>query len=74
MKFNGDPLGYTEFKTNLRDNIESGVSDESHKLTWLLAQCTGKAKEQSDVALTYRRVKGMQKHVEPSRRTLASLM
>ena len=45
MKFNGDPLEYTEFKTNFTDNIESQVSDESQRLTRLLAQCTGRAKE-----------------------------
>ena len=45
MKFSGDPLEYAEFVTNFRDNIESQVSDESQRLTRLLAQCTGKAKE-----------------------------
>ena len=45
MKFSGDPSEYAEFLTNFRDNIESQVSDESQRLTRLLAQCTGKAKE-----------------------------
>ena len=45
MKFSGDPLEYTEFKTNFTDNMESRVSDESQRLTHLLAQCTGRAKE-----------------------------
>ena len=35
IKFNGDPLGY----------VENQVSDESQRLTRLLAQCSGKAKE-----------------------------
>ena len=30
---------------NLRDKIESQVTDESQRLTRLLAQCIGKAKE-----------------------------
>ena len=34
-----------EFVTNFRDNIENQVSDESQRLTRLLAQCSGKAKE-----------------------------
>ena len=45
IKFSGDPLEYIEFKTNFTDNIESQVSDESQRLTRLLAQCTGSAKE-----------------------------
>jgi len=45
MKFSGDPSEYAEFLTNFRDNIESEVSDESQRLTRLLAQCTGKVKE-----------------------------
>ena len=45
MKFSGDPSEYAKFLTNFRDNIESQVSDESQRLTRLLAQCTGKAKE-----------------------------
>lgn len=45
MKFSGDPLEYAEFVTNFKDNIESQVSDESQRLTRLLAQCVGKAKE-----------------------------
>lgn len=45
MKFSGDPLEYVEFVTNFRDNIENQVSDESQRLTRLLAQCSGKAKE-----------------------------
>ena len=45
MKFSGDPSEYAEFLTNFRDNIESQVSDESQRLTRLLTQCTGKAKE-----------------------------
>ena len=45
MKFSGDPLEYVEFVTNFRDKIENQVSDESQRLTRLLAQCSGKAKE-----------------------------
>jgi len=45
MKFSGDPLEYAEFVTNFRDNIESQVYDESQRLTHLLAQSTGKARE-----------------------------
>ena len=45
MKFSGDPLEYVEFVTNFRDNIENQVSDESQRLTRLLAQCSSKAKE-----------------------------
>ena len=45
MKFSGDPLEYVEFVTNFRDNIEGQVLDESLRLTGLLAQCTGKAKD-----------------------------
>ena len=45
MKFSGDPLEYVEFVTNFRDNIENQMSDESQRLTRLLAQCSGKAKE-----------------------------
>ena len=45
MKFDGDPLEYAEFFTNFRDNIESQVADESQRLTRLLAQCFGKAKD-----------------------------
>lgn len=45
MKFSGDPLEYTEFKTNFTDNIKSQVSEKSQRVTCLLAQCTGRAKE-----------------------------
>ncbi len=45
IKFDGDPLGFSEFVTNFKDNIESKVHDDSQKLTGLLAQCSGKAKE-----------------------------
>ena len=47
MKFSGDPLEYVVFVTRVRfrDNIENQVSDESQRLTRLLAQCSGKAKE-----------------------------
>ncbi|XP_068720528.1 uncharacterized protein [Montipora capricornis] len=44
-KFSGDPLEYAEFVTNFKDNIESQVADESQRLTRLLAQCIGKARE-----------------------------
>ena len=44
-KFSGDPLEYAEFVTNFKDNIESQVADESQRLTHLLAQCIGKARE-----------------------------
>ena len=44
-KFSGDPLENTEFVTNFKDNIESQVADESQRLTRLLAQCIGKARE-----------------------------
>ncbi|XP_015754718.1 PREDICTED: uncharacterized protein LOC107334301 [Acropora digitifera] len=44
-KFSGDPLGYAEFVTNFKNNIESQVADESQRLKPLLAQCIGKARE-----------------------------
>ena len=45
MKFGGDPSEYSEFAVNFRDHIESQVTDDSQRLTRLLAQCVGKAKE-----------------------------
>jgi hypothetical protein len=45
MVFAGDPLEFSEFVTNFKDNIESQVRDDSQRLTRLLAQCSGKAKE-----------------------------
>lgn len=45
MKFSGDPAEYTEFVMNFQDNIKSQVQDNSQRLTHLLAQCKGKAKE-----------------------------
>ena len=45
MKFGGDPSEYGEFFVNVRDHIESQVSDDSHRLTRLLAQCVGRAKD-----------------------------
>lgn len=45
MRFGGDPLEYAEFVTNFKDNIESQVTDDSQRLTRLLAQCDGKAKD-----------------------------
>ena len=43
--FAGDPLEFSEFVTNFKDNIESQIYDDSQRLTRLLAQCSGKAKE-----------------------------
>ena len=45
MKFGGDPSEYGEFVANFRDHIESQVSDDSQRLTRLLAQCVGKARD-----------------------------
>lgn len=45
IKFGGDPSEYAEFTANFRDHIESQVKDDSQRLTRLLAQCVGKAKE-----------------------------
>ena len=45
MKFKGDPSEYAEFAVNFRDHIESQVTDDSQRLTRLLAQCVGKAKD-----------------------------
>ena len=45
MKFGGDPFEYREFVVNFRDHIESQVSDDSQRLTRLLAQCVGMAKD-----------------------------
>ena len=45
MKFGGDPSEYAEFAVNFRDHIDSQVTDDSQRLTRLLAQCVGKAKE-----------------------------
>ena len=44
-KFSGDPLEYAEFVANFKDNIEGQVADESQRLTRLLAQGIGKARE-----------------------------
>ena len=44
-KFGGDPSEYGEFVVNFRDHIESQVSDDSQRLTRLLAQCVGRAKD-----------------------------
>lgn len=44
MKF-GDLSEYGEFVANFRYNIESQVSDDSQRLTHLLAQCVGKARD-----------------------------
>ena len=72
QKFNTDPLKYTEFKTNFRDNIKNKVLDESQKLSHSLSK-TGRKRKQSEVVLTYGWVKGMQKYAEASR-TLQSHM
>lgn len=45
MKFGGDPSEYGEFVANFCDNFESQVSDDSRRLTHLLAQCVGKARD-----------------------------
>ncbi|KAL9956037.1 hypothetical protein ACROYT_G037456 [Oculina patagonica] len=45
MKFGGDPSEYGEFVANFRDHIESQVSDDSQRLTRLLAQCVGKVRD-----------------------------
>lgn len=45
MKFGGDSSEYGEFVANFRDHIESQVSDDSQRLTRLLAQCVGKARD-----------------------------
>ena len=45
IKFDGDPLVYSEFIKNFVDHIEKNVSDPSLRLTRLIAQCQGKAKE-----------------------------
>ena len=45
MKFGGDPSEYGECFVNFRDHIESQVSDDSQRLTRLLAQCVGRAKD-----------------------------
>ena len=45
MKFGGDPSEYGEFVVSFRDHIESQVSDDSQRLTRLLAQCVGRAKD-----------------------------
>jgi len=45
MKFGGDPSEYGEFVANFCDHIESQVPDDSQRLTRLLAQCVGKARE-----------------------------
>ena len=45
MKFGGDPSEYGEFVVNFRDHIENQVSDDSQRLTRLLAQCVGRVKD-----------------------------
>ena len=45
MKFRGNPSEYGEFVVNFWDHIESQVSDDSQRLTRLLAQCVGRAKD-----------------------------
>ena len=45
MKFGGDPSEYGEFVVNFRDHIENQVSDDSQRLTRLLAQCVGRPKD-----------------------------
>ena len=45
MTFGGDPSEYAEFAVNFRDHIKSQVTDDSQRLTRLLAQCVGKAKD-----------------------------
>ena len=45
MKFGGDPSEYAEFAVNFGDHIESQVTDDSQRLTCLLAPCVGKAKD-----------------------------
>lgn len=45
MKFGGDPSEYGEFVANFRDHIESQVSDDLQRLTRLLAQYVGKARD-----------------------------
>ena len=42
MKFGGDPA---EFAINFCDHNKSQVTDDSQRLTRLLAQCLGKAKD-----------------------------
>ena len=39
MKFGGDPSEYSEFAVNFLDHIESKVTDDSQRLTCLLAVC-----------------------------------
>ena len=38
-------MEYAEFTVNFCDHIESQVTDDSQRLTCLLAQCVGKAKD-----------------------------
>lgn len=45
LRFSGDPLEYAEFMMNFKSHIESNVADPTQRLTRLLAQCDGKAKE-----------------------------
>ena len=45
MLFDGDPINYPRFVKNFEVNIERSVLDDGLKLTYLIQQCTGKAKE-----------------------------
>lgn len=45
MKFGGDPSEFSECAANFRDHIEIKVTDNSLRLTRLLAQFVGKAKD-----------------------------
>jgi hypothetical protein len=45
LRFGGDPLEYAEFMINFTSHVEANVPDPVHRLTRLLGQCYGKAKD-----------------------------
>jgi len=45
LTFDGNPVDYWTFIKNFESNIESKLSDPDGKLTYLIQQCTGKARE-----------------------------
>ena len=76
LTFDGNPINYWTFIKNFEINIERQLSDADSKLTYLIQQCTGKARESiknciiiSDKETAYKRAKEIlhsrygQKHV-----------
>lgn len=45
IKFVRDPVEYAEFSASFLDHIESHIKSDSQRLTRLISQCMGKARE-----------------------------